>query len=208
MEEPLTFTEAAKDIAWQAATKKEIDSILRNYTWDVVDRPTNKKSITGKWLFKTKKGPIGAPVKLKARVVARGFQQQEGIDYTDIFAPVVRWSTIRIVIVLAAKRKWELKQMDVVTAFLNEHLDEEIYMEIPDGFPGAGDPTKVCKINRALYGLKQAPKSWYERIDAWFVLQGLTRSQNDPNLYYSLTNGKYVIILLYMDDLLITGDNL
>ena len=98
--------------------------------------------------------------------------------------------------------------MDVVTAFLNEHLDEEIYMEIHDGFPGAGDPTKVCKINRALYDLKQAPKSWYERIDTWFVIQGLKRSQNNPNLYYSLTNGKYVIILLYVDDLLITRDNL
>ena len=94
MEEPLTFAEAEKDTAWQAATKKEIDSILRNHTWDVVDRPTNKKPITGKWLFKTKKRPIGVPAKLKARVVARGFQQHEGIDYTDIFAPVVRWSTI------------------------------------------------------------------------------------------------------------------
>ena len=98
--------------------------------------------------------------------------------------------------------------MDVVTAFLNGYLDEEICMEIPNGFPGAGDPTKVCKINRALYGLKQAPKLWYEKIDASFITQSLKRSQNDPNLYYSLTNSKYVIILLYVDDLLITRDNL
>jgi hypothetical protein len=207
MEEPLTFAEADKDKAWQAATKKEIDSILRNKTWDVVDRPRNRKPISGKWLFKIKRGLTGVPDKLKARVVARGFQQQEGIDYTDIFAPVVRWSTIRIVLALAAKKKWSINQMDVVTAFLNGFLEEEIYMEIPDGFPGAGDPTKVCKINRALYGLKQAPKSWYERIDAWFINQGLKRSENDPNMYYSLKDEKYVIILLYVDDLLITGDN-
>ena len=97
--------------------------------------------------------------------------------------------------------------MDVVTAFLNRTLDEEIYMEIPDGFPEAGDPAKVCRINRALYGLKQAPKSWYSRIDTWFIKQGLKRSENDPNLYYSQTNGKYIIILLYVDDLLITGDD-
>ena len=97
--------------------------------------------------------------------------------------------------------------MDIVTAFLNRFLDEEIYMEILDRFPEAGDPTKVCKINRALYGLKQAPKSWYKRIDAWFIKQGLERSENDPNLYYSLKDKKYVIILLYIDDLLIIGDN-
>ena len=125
----------------------------------------------------------------------------------DIFALVVRWSTIRIVVALVAKNKWPIQQMDVVTTFLNSVLDEEIYMEIPNGFPGARDPTKVCRINRALYGLKQAPKSWYSRIDAWFIKQGLKRSENDPNLYYSLENGKYVIILLHVDDLLITGDN-
>ena len=124
MEEPLTFVEADKDKAWQAATKKEIDSILRNQTWNMVDRPRIKKLITGKWLFKIKRGSTSVPDKLKAQVITRGFQQHEGIDYTDIFAPVIRWSTIRIMIALVTKKKWSINQMDVVTTFLNGFLDE------------------------------------------------------------------------------------
>ena len=145
--------------------------------------------------------------KLKARIVARGFQQQQGIDYQDIFAPVARWSTILLIFALAVQKGWLLYQMDVITAFLNGTLLEDIYMEIPNGFPNAGDITKVCKINKALYGLKQAPKAWYERIDSWLIAQGLCRSSTDPNLYYSNHNGKITILLLYVDDLLITGDN-
>ena len=97
--------------------------------------------------------------------------------------------------------------MDVITAFLNGTLHEEIFMEIPPGFPFVGDSSKVCKINKALYGLKQAPKEWYDRINTWFLQQGLVRSKNDPNLYFSDKNGKLMILLLYIDDLLITGDN-
>jgi hypothetical protein len=97
--------------------------------------------------------------------------------------------------------------MDVITDFLNSLLQEEVFMEVPDGFPGSGDPGKVCKVNRALYGLKQAPKARYARIDSWLIGQGLKRSSADPNLYYSIKNGKFTIILLYVDDLLLTGDN-
>jgi len=92
-------------------------------------------------------------------LVARGFQQQQGIDYKDIFAPVTQWSTILLILALATQKGWLLLQMDVVTAFLNDTLHEDIYMEIPEGFPSAGNIMKVCKINRALYGLKQAPKA-------------------------------------------------
>ena len=97
--------------------------------------------------------------------------------------------------------------MDVITAFLNGSISEEIFMEILDGFPGAGDPTLICKINRALYGLKQAPKAWYDRINSWLHKQGMKRSECDPNLYYLRQNNKLVILLLYVDDLLITGDD-
>jgi hypothetical protein len=120
---------------------------------------------------------------------------------------MVRWSTIQTIFVLAAQHRWPLHQMDVITAFLNGKLNEEVLMEIPEGFPGAGDQTKVCKFNRALYGLKQAPKAWYERIDTWLTDQGLSRSTNDPNLYFSFHNGKRTILLLYVDDLLLTGDD-
>ena len=108
---------------------------------------------------------------------------------------------------LTAKQNWPLWQMDVITAFLNGTITEELFMEIPDGFPGADDPTQVCKINRALYGLKQSPKAWYDRINTWLRIQGLICSESDPNMYYSKNNGKIVILLLYIDDVLITGDD-
>jgi transposase InsO family protein len=207
MEEPLTYDEAIKDEGWSEAMNKEIESIIKNQTWEVVDRPADKVPITGMWIYKIKREADGKVKKLKARIVARGFQQTQGIDYTDIFVPVVRWLTIKLVLVLAAKFRWKLRQMDVITAFFNGVLNEEVYMEIPAGFSGAGDPTKVCKINRALYGLRQSPKAWYKHIDTWLTSQGLSRSNFDPNLYFADDHGKLTIVLLYVDDMLITGDN-
>ena len=203
--EPHTYAEACKHPEWSAAITRESNSILKNATWEVIDRPLNKKPITAKWLFKLKRS--GDTHKFKARIVARGFQQRAGIDYHEVFAPVVRWSTIRTVLSLAAKHNWPIYQMDVITAFLNGNLKEEVLMEIPHGFPGANDPTKVCRLKKALYGLKQASKAWYDEVDAWMRAQGLTRSSHDPNLYYATINGKLIIILLYVDDVLLTGDN-
>lgn len=180
---PTSFSEAVRDASWQAAIDSEVSSILKNRTWEVIDRPSNCTPITAKWIFKLKQ--VGDSTKPKARIVARGFQQREGIDFHDIFAPVVRWSTIRIILALAARNNRDLHQMDVKTAFLNSILNEEVLMEIPEGFPQSGNPTKVCKIKCALYGLRQAPKAWYSRIDTWFTTQGYKRSQHDPNLYFS-----------------------
>jgi hypothetical protein len=203
--EPSSYQEAIANPGWQAAIQSEVNSILKNETWEVIDRPTNRSPITSKWLFKIKK--CGDNMKQKARIVARGFQQREGVDYQDIFAPVVRWSTIRTIVALAAKNNWPIHQLDVCTAFLNGTLNEDVVMEIPEGFPYAGNPLKACRVKRALYGLKQSPKAWYSRIDAWLISQGLTRSEYDPNLYFSTRNGKRTFILLYVDDLLITGDD-
>lgn len=108
---------------------------------------------------------------------------------------------------MAASNKWDLHQMDVVTAFLNGMLHDDVLMEIPEGFPEANNPSKICRVKRALYGLKQAPRAWYARIDTWLISQGYTKSQSDPNLYYAMQDGKRVFILLYVDDLLITGDD-
>ena len=206
-DDPIDYKVAVRSKGWKQAIESEIHSILKNRTWDVVDQPVGGKPITAKWIFRTKRDAEGTMRKLKARLVARGFQQEEGIDYHDIFAPVVRWSTILLILALAAKHKWSLFQLDVITAFLNGTINEDILMEIPEGFQSVGDPTKVCRINRVLYGLKQAPKAWYDRIDKWLQEQGLTRSESDPNLYFSRQSGKLIILLLYVDDLLITGDD-
>lgn len=138
-----------------------------------MDRPIYKTPITAKWIYKIKKDPTGNVAKLKARIVARGFQQTEGVTFSEIFAPVVRWSTIRTILALVAKSSWPIRQMDVITTFLNGELSDEIYMEILEGFPGAGDPAKVCYLKRALYGLRQAPRVWYDKINSWLQQQDL-----------------------------------
>ena len=207
MEEPLDFNSASQDAKWQSAIQKEVDAILRNRTWDIIDRPSNRKPITAKWIFKLKRTTEGVVNKLKARIVARGFQQKEGIDYNEIFAPVDKWSTILLILALAAKHNWPLHQMDVISAFLNGTINEDILMEIREGFPSAGDDTKVCQIKRALYGLKQLLKAWYDRINSWLQEHGFIRSECDSNLYFTNKNGKTTILLLYVDDLIIIGND-
>ena len=186
---------------------EEIRAIQKNNTWDIVERPQTASPITAKWIYKVKKDSSGNIIKLKARIVARGFQQTEGVDFSDIFASVVRWSTIRTILALAARFSWPIRQMDVITAFLNGTLTEDVYMEIPEGFHATGDTNKVCHLKRALYGLRQAPRVWYNKIDSWLQNQNLKRSTSDPNMYYSIEAGKYTIVLIYVDDMLLTGDN-
>jgi len=133
----------------------------------------------------------------KVRIIVRGFQQKQGTDYHDIFAHVVRWSTILVILALVAKHNWPLLQIDVITAFLNGQFNKEIFIKIPKGFPFVEDPMKACKITEALYGLKHTSKAWYERINSWLLSQGFIRSENNPNLYFSRRDGK-VTILFYM----------
>jgi hypothetical protein len=147
LDKPLTFAEAYSHSGWKEAILREADSLKQNQTWTVVDRPANAHTIQAKWIFKTKTGPNETRVKLKVRLVAKGFQQTHGVDYSEIFAPVVRWSTIRFILSLAARRQWKLCHMDVVTAFLNRLIKEDIYLEIPEGFEEYGNPSKVLKLN-------------------------------------------------------------
>ena len=138
--------------------------------------------------------------------MARGFSQKEGIDYEEIFAPVARYTLIRAIMALAAKLGWKLHQMDVKTAFLNGVMEEEVYVEQPLGFETHDRETHVCKLKKALYELKQAPRTWYGRIDSFLMSLGFTKSKADPNLYSKVEDGMQVILLLYVDDLFLTGD--
>ena len=143
--------------------------------------------------------------KFKARVVARGFSQVEEVDYSETFAPVARYTSIRSVISLAAEMGWKIHQMDVKTAFLHGVIEEEIYVEQPQGFEVHGRETHVCRLKKVLYGLKQAPRAWYSRIDSYLQQIGFMKSDADPNLYYIVVNGELLILVLYVDDLFITG---
>ena len=152
---------------------------MKNYIWDVVPRPKDKFVVT-------KNGANGSAEKYKARFVARGFSQKEGIDYDDIFAPVAHYTTIWSIIALAATQGWSLHQMDVKTTFLHGSIKEEVYVEQPLGFEIQDRDSYVCRLKKTLYGLKQAPKAWYERIDIYLMKLGFTQSDADPNLYFKV----------------------
>jgi hypothetical protein len=145
---------------WEKAIRAEYDSLMKNNTWVFVPRPQNHRVVTCKWALKHKRDAMNRIVRLKARLVARGFSQIYGIDYLDTYAPVVKLASIRILLAIAAIYDLHIHQMDVVTAFLAGELEEEIYMEQPEGFE-IGNPDSedlVCKLLRSLYGLKQAPR--------------------------------------------------
>jgi hypothetical protein len=137
--------------------------------------------------------------------VARGFSQVEGVDYDETFAPVARHTSIRVVNSIAAEMGWKIHQMDVKTAFLNGLIEEEVYIEQPLGFEVHGRESHVCRLKKALYGLKQAPRAWYSRIDAYLQQLGFEKSEADPNLYFIMVGEDPLILLLYVNDLFITG---
>lgn len=204
--EPVSYEEATEKKVWKDAMIEEYQSLMKNDVWDIIPRPKGKLVVTSKWIFKTKHAADGSIEKYKARFVARGFSQKEGIDYEETFAPVAMYTSIRAVLAIAAIKKWKLHQMDVKTAFLNGVVEEEVYLEQPLGFKTRDRQTHVCKLKKALYGLKQAPRTWYGRIDIFLTSLGFTKSKADSNLYFKVSNNGIVILLLYVDDLFLTGD--
>jgi len=206
--EPMNFKEAYESKEWRKAMEEEYESIMRNNTWKLTELPEGKQPIGCKWIYKPKFKADGSIDKYKARLVAKGYSQQEGIDYAETFAPVAKLNTIRLLIALATKYHWKLHQLDVKSAFLNGELKEEVYLTQPEGFVKQGQEHLVCKLKKALYGLKQAPRSWYEKIDSFFLQQGFIRSKGDPNLYIKFDEkGHVLLISLYVDDLIITGNS-
>jgi hypothetical protein len=145
--------------------EEELSMIKKNKTWELVDRPKDRKIIGVKWVFRTKLNADGSINKHKARLVVKGYAQVFGVDYSDTFAPVARLDTIRLVLAIAAQNRWNVFQLDVKSAFLNGILQEEIYVEQPEGFMEQGEEEKVYLLKKALYGLKQAPRAWYSKID-------------------------------------------
>jgi transposase InsO family protein len=204
-EEPTCFEEAIQRKEWTDATTEKYQSIMKNEVWEIVPRPKNKDVVSSRWLFKIKDAVDGSIEKYKARFVARGFSQKEGIDYEETFAPMARYTLIRTIIALAAKMKWKLHQMDVKTAFLNGVIEEEVYIEQPQGFEVEDRKSHVYRLKKALYGLKQAPRAWYGRIDSFLTSLGFTKSKADSNIYFKIMDNEPVILLLYVDDLFLIG---
>ncbi|KAE8676439.1 hypothetical protein F3Y22_tig00111614pilonHSYRG00169 [Hibiscus syriacus] len=205
--EPETFEEASKSSEWMTAMKEEIDALQQNQTWDIVPKIKDVKPISCKWVYKIKRRPDGSIERYKARLVARGFSQQYGLDYDETFSPVAKLTTVRVLLALAANKDWNLWQMDVKNAFLHGELDREIYMTQPMGFQSQDHPEYVCKLRKALYGLKQVPRAWYGKIAEFLTKSGYSVTPADSSLFVKANEGKLAIVLVYVDDLIITGDD-
>ena len=209
--EPQTYEQALDQPdaeQWKEAMQSEYDSIVRNRTWTLVNLPPGRKAIGCKWVYKLKYDADGNVERYKARLVAKGYSQTEGVDFNETFAPVAKFNSIRILLALAAQYNLEIHQMDVKTAFLNGDLQEEIYMQQPEGFVQPGQESLVCKLNRSLYGLKQAGRSWYCKIDACFDELHLSRTYADNCIYYLDKDGVIIIVAVYVDDLLIFSNSM
>ena len=187
--------------------QSEYDALIENDTWTLCDLPPGKKAIGTKWVYKLKRKPDGEIDRYKARLVAKGYAQQKGIDYEETFAPICRMTTVRILCALAAHFGWNVHQSDIVTAFLNGDIFEEVYVTQPRGFVKKGQEDKVCRCKKALYGLKQSPHAWYEKADTHLVKRGFRNSPIESTLYVKREDDVLLIVVLYVDDLLITGPN-
>lgn len=186
--------------------KEEIASFKKNDTWILVDRPANKKLVgCNKWVFKLKEGATSAEQpRFKARLVAKGFTQRAVMDFNEVFSPVVKHSSIKILLAITTALDLELDQMDVKITFLHGNLNKEFLMSQPEGFIEKGAEEKFCLLKRSLYGLKQSPQQWYLIFNDFMLTHGYKRSQYDSCVYHrTLASGDAIYLLLYVDDMLI-----
>ncbi|CAL9024545.1 unnamed protein product, partial [Prunus brigantina] len=193
---------------------KEIKSIKKNNTWELTELLQGHKTIGVKWVFKssstrqTKLNEKGEIHKHKARLVAKGYKQEYGVDYTEVLAPVAWHDTIRLVISMEAQNSWPIFQLDVKSAFLHGELQEQVYVEQPACYVQPGKEKQVYRLKKALYGLKQAPRAWYSHMEAYFAREGFQKCPYEHPLFTkSGEEGQILIVCLYVDDLIYTGND-
>lgn len=185
--------------------ESEFNTLKGNNTWSLVSRPLNKKVIKNKWVYRIKRNQDGSIQKFKARLVARGDQQIPGQDYDETFAPVARFEMLRALLAISAENEMFVHHMDVVSAYTQAELSDEIYMEQPTLFVRKGQEDKVCKLQKSLYGLKQAGREWYRKLNKYMISINFIKSEINPCVYVDNSNGSDVIIIIYVDDLLIAS---
>ncbi|KAG9446390.1 hypothetical protein H6P81_012518 [Aristolochia fimbriata] len=200
--EPRKVEDALRDEFWIRAMQEELEQFSRNQVWTLVPRPANINVIGTKWVFKNKTDEEGNVVRNKARLVAQGYTQVEGVDFDETFAPVARLESIRLLLAVASCLKIKLHQMDVKSAFLNGYLAEEVYVEQPKGFVDPHHPDHVFHLTKALYGLKQAPRAWYDRLTKFLCSKGFVRGSVDKTLFIK-KDGNLILTIaqVYVDDI-------
>jgi hypothetical protein len=204
---PRDWKEAKQNPKWKEAMLEELKALEKNKTWDLVPFPMDKKVVGCKWVYTVKQNPDGKVERYKARLVAKGYSQTYGIDYDETFAPVAKMSTVRTLISCAAIYDWPLYQLDVKNAFLHGDLREEVYMEIPPGFATDQTKGKVLKLKKSLYGLKQSPRAWFDRFRRAMCNMGYKQCNSDHTVFYRHSGSHVTILTVYVDDMIITGDD-
>jgi hypothetical protein len=188
---------------WHNASQEEYDALHQHGVWELCELPPGRKAVGCRWVYRIKTNSDGTVERYKARLVAKGFSQKPHLDYTETFAPVAKFASLRTVLALAAAEDMEVHTMDVSSAFLNGDLDEEIYMAQPEGFAAIGQEHLVCRLKKSLYGLKQSPRQWYQKLHSTFVALGFSRCASDHCVWVWAKDGFKVIIPAYVDDLTI-----
>lgn len=187
--------------------QEEMQSLHENSTYKLVDLPKGKRALK-KWVYKFKTEENNSRPIYKARLVVKGFGQKKGIDFEEIFSPVVKMSFIRVALGLVESLNLYVEQLDVKTAFLHGDIEEEIYMEQPEGFKVKGKENLVCQLKKSLYGLKQAPRQWYKKFDSFMIDHGYQRTNFDRYVFVKrFDDGEFIILLLYVDDMVTVGQN-
>ncbi|GJR43040.1 retrovirus-related pol polyprotein from transposon TNT 1-94 [Tanacetum coccineum] len=199
---PKNFQSVVTEDCWFQAMQHEIHEFDRLDVWELVPPPDCAKIIALKWIYKVKLDEYGDVLKNKAHVVAKGFLQEEGLDFEESFAPVARLEAIRIFLANAASKNMTVYQMDVKTAFLNGELKEEVYVSQPEGFVDPDRPNHVYRLKKALYGLKQAPRAWYDTLSKFLLAQGFSKGVVDPTLFIRKIGKHTLHVQIYVDDII------
>ncbi|KAM1069409.1 hypothetical protein ACFX13_001358 [Malus domestica] len=206
-EEPQSFQEANQSQVWQQAMQDELHALDQHKTWSIVPLPKGKKIVGCRWIYKIKFNSDGSIERHKARLVARGFTQTFDVDYKETFAPVAKMNTVRVLLSVAVNKGWPMYQMDVKNAFLHGELEEDVYMRLPPGHSQSHKQDVVCKLHKSIYGLKQSPRAWYAKLSSVLISVGFGRSNADSSLFVRSGTAGTLVVLVYVDDLIITGDN-
>jgi hypothetical protein len=207
--DPTTYEAAmrsANSSKWLSVMEDELESMKMNKVWDLEVIPHGAKTVGCKWVYKRKRDSRGNIERYKARLVAKGFTQREGIDYHETFSPVSTKDSFRIIMALVAHFDLELHQMDVKTAFLNGELEENVFMAQPKGFVMSGKERMGYHLRRSIYGLKQASRQWYIKFDQTIRKFGFEENKEDNCIYAKFRKGKYIFLVLYVDDILLASE--
>ncbi|KAJ9566804.1 hypothetical protein OSB04_002770 [Centaurea solstitialis] len=211
--EPKTISQALKNPLWRDAMDAEFAALVRNQTWELVPPSSSQNVIDNKWVFRIKYKADGTVEHYKARPVAKGFHQRPGLDYNETFSPVIKPASVRLILSLSlslslvVSKGWSLRQLDINNAFLQGTLVDDVYMVEPPGYVDPKNPSYVCKLSKALYGLKQAPRVWYQELRNFLLQSGFKNSIADSSLFILQTPESTIYLLVYVDDIIITGNS-